>query len=104
MGWRLMECQPHGPPAIGCEDGLLMGRLLRLTSGPQQSIYICLPAPHIMEAYNHKVNHDTHKELNLQECVVLQYACTLQYMSFCNDARYKDCWAPAVQRLLGRGC
>ena len=62
-----------------------------------QSMYVCLPAPHVMEAYNHKVNHDTHKELNLQEHTVLQYACTLQYMSFCNDARYKDHWAPAVK-------
>ena len=62
-----------------------------------QNVYVCPPAPHVIEAYNHKVNHDTHKELNLQECVVLQYAHTLQYMSFCNDARYKDHWAPAVK-------
>ena len=25
MGWGSMECQPHGPPATGHEDGLLMG-------------------------------------------------------------------------------
>ena len=62
-----------------------------------QSVYICPPTPHILETYNHKVNHDTHEELNLQECMVLQYAHTLQYVSYCNDARYRDCWAPAVK-------
>ena len=55
------------------------------------------PAPHLMEAYNHKVNHDSHKELGPQECTVLQYAHTLQYISFCNDERYKNCLAPAVK-------
>ena len=50
-----------------------------------------------MEAYNHKVNHDSHKELGPQECTVLQYAHALQYMSFCNDERYKDHLAPAVK-------
>ena len=64
--------------------------LVKAYQQTQQNIYICLLTPHIIEAYNHKVNHDTHKELNLQEHVVLQYACTLQYVSFCNDARYKD--------------
>ena len=29
--------------------------------------------------------------------MVLQYTHTLQYMSFCNDDRYKDHWAPAVK-------
>ena len=29
--------------------------------------------------------------------MVLQYACTLQYVSFCNDERYKDHLAPAVK-------
>ena len=57
----------------------------------------CPLAPHVMEAYNHKVNHDTHKELAPQECTVLQYAHALQYVSFCNDARYKDHLAPAVK-------
>ena len=50
-----------------------------------------------MEAYNHKVNHDTHKKLGPQEHVVLQYACALQYVSFCNDARYEDHLAPVVK-------
>ena len=50
-----------------------------------------------MEAYNHKVNHDSHKELGTQECMVLQYACALQYVSFCNDERYKDHLAPVVK-------
>ena len=59
-----------------------------------------LPAsPHVLEAYNHKVNHDTHKELNLQEHTVLQYACTLQYISYCNDMRYRDRWAPTVKNF-----
>ena len=62
-----------------------------------QSVYVCLPAPHILEAYNHKVNHDTHKELTLQECAVLQYTHTLQYVSYCNDARYRDRQAPVVK-------
>ena len=50
-----------------------------------------------MEAYNHKVNHDSHKELGPQEYVVLQYVHALQYVSFCNDERYKDHLAPAVK-------
>ena len=62
-----------------------------------QNIYICPPAHHIMEAYNHKVNHDTHKELGPQECMVQQYACALQYASFCNNTRYKDHLAPVVK-------
>ena len=57
---------------------------------------MCPPAPPILEAYNHKVNHDTHKELTTQECVVVQYAWALQYTSFCNDKRYKDRLAPTV--------
>ena len=73
--------------------------LVKAYQQTQQNIYICLLASscHRGLAYNHKVNHDTHQELNLQECVVLQYICALQYVSFCNDARYKDCWAPAVK-------
>ena len=60
-----------------------------------QSIYMCLPGLHILEAYNHKVN-DTHKELPTQEHVVMQYAWALQYTSFCNNERYKDRLVPAV--------
>ena len=55
--------------------------------------------PHNLEAYNHKVSHDTHKELNLQEHAVLQYAHALQYISYCNDARYRDRWAPTVKNF-----
>ena len=51
----------------------------------------------MIEAFNHKVNHDSHKELGTQECAVLQYARTLQYVSYCNDERYKDRLAPAVK-------
>ena len=91
-----MECQPHGPPTIGCKDGLLMG-LVKAYQWTQQNFYVCPLAPHVMEAYNHKVNHDTHKGLGPQACAVLQYAHTLQYVSFCNDTRYKDCLAPAVK-------
>ena len=40
-----------------------------------------------------------HKELNTQEHAVLQYAHTLQYISYCNDMRYKDRWAPAVKHF-----
>ena len=71
--------------------------LVKAYQQTRQCVYICPLAPHILEAYNHKVNHDTHKELNLQEHAVLQYACALQYVSFSNDARYKDHWAPAVE-------
>ena len=71
--------------------------LVKAYQQTRQNIYICLLAPHIIEAYNHKVNHDTHKELGPQECMVLQYACALQYISFCNDARYKDHLAPVVK-------
>ena len=71
--------------------------LVKAYQQTQQSVYICPPAPHVLEAYNHKVNHDTHKELNLQECAVLQYTRALQYVSYCNDARYRDRLAPAVK-------
>ena len=64
-----------------------------------QNVYICPPALHVLEVYNHKVNHDTNKELNMQECTVLQYAHTLQYISYCNDVRYKDRWAPVVKHF-----
>ena len=70
--------------------------LVKAYQWTRQNIYICPPAPHVMEAYNHKVNHDSHKELGPQEHAVLQYACTLQYVS-CNDERYKDHLAPAVK-------
>ena len=70
--------------------------LIKAYQQTQQSVYICLPAPHVLEAYNHKVNHDTHEELNLQEHTVLQYTHTLQYVSYCNDARYRDRWASVV--------
>ena len=71
--------------------------LVKAYQWTQQSAYVCPPTPHILEAYNHKVNHDTHKELNLQEHAVLQYVHALQYVSYCNDARYRDSWAPAVK-------
>ena len=70
--------------------------LVKAYQQTRQNIYICPPAPHIMEAYNHKVNHDSHKEIGPQEHAVLQYARTLQYVSFCNDERYKDHLAPVV--------
>ena len=51
----------------------------------------------MIESFNHKVNHDSHKELGTQEHAVLQYARALQYVSYCNDERYKDHLAPAVK-------
>ena len=48
--------------------------LVKAYQWTRQSTYICPLAPHIMEAYNHKVNHDSHKELHPQEHTVLQYA------------------------------
>ena len=64
-----------------------------------QSVYICPPGPHVLEVYNHKVNHDTDKELTTQECAVIQYACALQYVSYCNDERYNSRLAPAVKHF-----
>ena len=73
--------------------------LVKAYQQTQQNVYICPPAPHVLEAYNHKVNHDTYKELNWQEYTVLQYACALQYISYCNDARYRERWAPTVENF-----
>ena len=73
--------------------------LVRAYQQTCQNVYICPPALHVLEVYNHKVNHDMYKELNMQEHAVLQYAHTLQYVSYCNDARYKDKWAPAVKHF-----
>ena len=64
-----------------------------------QSLYVCPPAPHILDAYNHKVNHDTHKELSMQEHTVVQHAWALQYTSFCNDEWYDKEIAPAVHHF-----
>ena len=36
MGWGSMECQPHGPPAIGHKGWSAHGALLRLTSRPSK--------------------------------------------------------------------
>ena len=71
--------------------------LVRAYQWTRQNTYICPLAPHVLEAYNHKVNHDSHKELGPQEHAVLQYVHALQYVSFCNDERYKDCLAPVVK-------
>ena len=71
--------------------------LVKAYQWTRQSTYVCLPAPHVIEAFNHKVNHDSHKELGTQEHAVLQYARALQYVSYCNDERYKDHLAPAVK-------
>ena len=71
--------------------------LVKAYQQTRQNVYVCPPAPHVMEAYNHKVNHDTHKELGPQEHEVLQYAHALQYVSFYNDTRYKDHLAPVVK-------
>ena len=64
-----------------------------------QNVYICLPTLHVLEAYSHKVNHDTHKEITTQECAVVQYAHALQYVSYCNDVRSKNKWAPTVKHI-----
>ena len=72
-------------------------KLVKEYQRTRQSTYICLPAPHVIEAFNHKVNHDSHKELGAQERAVLQYARALQYVLYCNDERYKDQVAPAVK-------
>ena len=59
----------------------------------------CLPTLHVFEVYNHKVNHDMHKELTTQECTVVQYACALQYVSYCNDEGYESRLAPVVKQF-----
>ena len=56
--------------------------LVKVYQQTRQSTYICPPAPHVIEAFNHKVNHDSHKELGTQECMILQYAHVLQYVSY----------------------
>ena len=71
--------------------------LVKAYQQTRQSTYVCPPAPHVIEAFNHKVNHNSHKELGTQERVVLQYARMLQYVSYCNDERYRDHIAPAVK-------
>ena len=71
--------------------------LVKAYQWTRQSTYICPPAPHVIEAFNHKVNHDSHKELGTQERAVLQYTRALQYVSYCNDERYRDHLAPAVK-------
>ena len=71
--------------------------LVKVYQQTRQSTYICPPAPHVIEAFNHKVNHNSHKELGTQEHAVLQYAHTLQYVSYCNDERYRDHIAPVVK-------
>ena len=71
--------------------------LVKAYQWTRQSTYVCPPAPHVIEAFNHKVNHDSHKELGTQEHTVLQYTCTLHYVSYCNDERYKDHIAPVVK-------
>ena len=76
--------------------------LVKAYQQTRQSTYICPPAPHVIEAFNHKVNHDSHKELGTQEREVLQYARTLQYLSFCNDERYRDHLAPAVKAFWSK--
>ena len=63
------------------------------------SSYVCPPAPHVLEAYNHKVNHDTHKELSMQEHTVAQYTWALQYTCFCNDEQYDKEIAPTVHHF-----
>ena len=72
--------------------------LIKAYQRTRQSTYVCPPAPHVIEAFNHNlIPYDSHKELGTQEHVVLQYACALQYVSFCNDERYKDHLAPVVK-------
>ena len=38
-------------------------KLVRAYQRTRQSTYVCPPAPHVIEAFKHKVNHDSHKEL-----------------------------------------
>ena len=37
------------------------------------------------------------RRLGTQERVILQYTHALQYVSYCNDERYKDCLAPVAK-------
>ena len=76
--------------------------LVKAYQQTRQSTYVCPPAPHMIEAFNHKVNHDSHKKLGTQECMVLQYARVLQYVSYCNDERYKDHLAPVVKAFWSK--
>ena len=82
-----------GAPAlwitVSCPDGLLMGLGWSLLADLPEHLHVST-CSHILKAYNHKVNHDTHKELPMQELTVMQYTQALQYMRFCNNKRYKD--------------
>ena len=62
--------------------------LVKAYQQTRQSTYICPPAPHVIEAFNHKVNLDSHKELGTQEHAVLQYACT--HCSTCPSVMIRD--------------
>ena len=44
MGWRPVECQPHGPSTTSHMYGMLMGASLRPTNKPaRMSTSVCLP-------------------------------------------------------------
>ena len=99
MGWGPVEHQPHGSSTTSHVHMVCSWGLVKAYQQTHQDVYICPPTLHVLEAYNHKVNHNTHKELNTQECTVLQYACALQYISYCNDVRYKDKWVLDVKHF-----
>ena len=43
--------------------------LVKAYQQTRQNTYVRPPATHVIEAFNHKVNHDSHKELGTQEHV-----------------------------------
>ena len=58
----------YGAPAPWTTSNWLQGwsargALIKAYQWTQQNVYICPLAPHVLEAYNHKVNHDTHKKI-----------------------------------------
>ena len=72
--------------------------LVKAYQWTRQNTYVCPLAPHIMEAYNHKVNHDSHKELGPQEhaqsCSMPAH-CSTYPSAMTRDTRI--CLAPAVK-------
>ena len=54
--------------------------LVRVYNHTKQGNYMCPLPPHCLEAFNHKVNYDTHPNLLLQDQTVIQYMRTLWSM------------------------
>ena len=76
--------------------------LVKAYQQTRQSTYICPPvAPCDRGPSTIRLIMTATRSEGTQECVVLQYAHALQYVSYCNDERYRDHVAPAVKAFWG---